>query len=310
MPWAEACELGAQIADAVAHAHAHGVVHRDLKPENVLLVADRMGSLQVKVLDFGIAHVKAQSALAPAAGRPLTVAGAVMGTPGYMPPEQALGQGVDERADLYAIGVMLWELLEGRCPFEGETFSEIVTKQMREPAPELAPVRGPAGLRDLVRALLQRAPAERPASAALVRDTLRDLAQRGQSSSPSALSAGRAGVHAAQTLLSSGSMPRRMRMLSRPRLRAAAAIAVCALLVVLMWSFSGSEDDVEQAERSAVGAEESTRRRSDSDGDQARGDERDAAAKRSAGRTREGHEKADKERPRERLKRAFDGLFK
>jgi serine/threonine protein kinase len=316
LPWSEACQLVAQIADAVAFAHAHGIVHRDLKPDNVLLVASGSELPQVKVLDFGIAHVKAQSALPSATGRALTVAGTVMGTPGYMPPEQAMGQGVDERADLYALGVMLWELLEGHCPFAGETFSEIFTKQIRDPAPELSTVRGPEALRELVRALLQRAPAQRPASAALVRETLRGLAQQGQNPaptanpSPSALAPRSPGVHAAQTLLSSSGIADRMRALPKSRLRAA-AIGACALLALLVWSLSDADEVDQQAARTAVGAERSTRKRAvDADRDEARGEAGPSSAERSSGRTREGSAKADKERPRERLKRTFDGLFK
>ena len=320
LPFREACQLIAQIADAVAHAHAHGIVHRDLKPENVLLVAGAEPP-QVKVLDFGIAHVKAQSALPAATGRPLTVAGTVMGTPGYMPPEQALGQGVDERADLYALGVMLWELLEGRCPFAGETFSEIVTKQMREPAPELTAVRGdmPEPLRELVRTLLQRTPADRPASATLVRDRLRELVQQEPAANSRTLAPHGSGLQAAQTLLSSTAIVERMRTVPKPWRRSAIVIA-CALLAVVVWGFSGSDADVDQTEGAAVSGERSSDEPSDdsseaddragTDRDGARGKARDSSAKRGSGRTREGRDKGDKQRPKERLKRAFDDLFK
>jgi tRNA A-37 threonylcarbamoyl transferase component Bud32 len=180
LAWPEACRLLAQVADALVTAHASGIVHRDLKPENVLLVQGDDGLPMVKVLDFGIAHVTAQSMAPAPAGKPLTQVGVVIGTPGYMPPEQAMGQGVDERADLYALGVMLWELVMGKGPFAGGSFTEIVTKQLSAAAPELAPPGrpAPAELRTLVSSLLDGAPAKRPAAAFLVRDTLRTLAQQ------------------------------------------------------------------------------------------------------------------------------------
>jgi serine/threonine protein kinase len=180
LAWPEACRLMAQVADALVAAHGSGIVHRDLKPENVLLVNGEDGLPMAKVLDFGIAHVTAKSMAPPEAGKPLTQVGVVIGTPGYMPPEQATGQPVDERADLYALGVMLWELVMGRGPFAAPTFSEIFTKQITSAAPELEPAgrAAPAELRALVRSLLETAPAKRPASALPVRDALRALAQQ------------------------------------------------------------------------------------------------------------------------------------
>ncbi len=177
----EACQIAAQIADAVAAAHASGIVHRDLKPDNVVLMPNEDGTQTVKVLDFGIAHVKAQNQAPTGSGRVLTRVGVVIGTPGYMPPEQATGQPVDERADLYALGVILWELLMGTAPFQGETFSEIVTRQLHAPGPQLtlSAEHAPEALRALIRALLERNPADRPKSAAEVRDALRTLALQG-----------------------------------------------------------------------------------------------------------------------------------
>src|SRR5690606_13746007 len=117
---------GMQVADALAAAHAEGIVHRDLKPENVM-VEERDGHLHARVLDFGIARVGG-----PAEGeaRGLTRVGAIMGTPGYMAPEQALGESVDARADVYALGVMLWELAVGRALFEEDELGAIVAAQL------------------------------------------------------------------------------------------------------------------------------------------------------------------------------------
>lgn len=179
LPWQQACELMEQMADAVAAAHAEGIVHRDLKPENVVLESSKTSQLLVRVLDFGIAHLRSESAVAQKAnsGAPLTRLGVVMGTPGYMAPEQAVGQAVDEGADIYALGVMLWELLAGHRPFTGETLTEIITKQFGATPPPL-PSDGqvvPEGLRVLLESMLRVQPEERVRSAVEVRDRLRTL---------------------------------------------------------------------------------------------------------------------------------------
>ncbi|MFI9275927.1 protein kinase [Kitasatospora sp. NPDC052896] len=109
---ARAVRLTADILDALGHAHEHGIVHRDVKPANVMVAPDG----NVKVMDFGIAH-----ALAPAAGTALTQAGMVIGTAEYLSPEQARGEPVDARTDLYSTGCLLYELLTGQPPFSAET---------------------------------------------------------------------------------------------------------------------------------------------------------------------------------------------
>ncbi len=190
--WPRACEVGAQVADALAAAHAKGIVHRDLKPENVLLEPRDDGSVLVKVLDFGIARVATvEGRPAPegaAPGRALTRVGTVMGTPGYMAPEQAMGESVDARADLYSLGVALWEMIAGRTMFDTRDLTAIVTRQLTQDPPKLRDVVGPAipeALDALVAALLARTPADRPASAAAVRDQLRALAFGASGSLPS-----------------------------------------------------------------------------------------------------------------------------
>jgi serine/threonine-protein kinase len=165
------------IVRGVAAAHAVGIVHRDLKPENVMLV-DRDGDRDyVKVLDFGIAKLGAS---APS-GAALTNVGAILGTPDYMAPEQALGGTVDARADLYAIGVMLYELLTGEPPFKGGAVT-LLRQHILDAVPELpAPVssRVPPGLQALVTRLMQKEPSARLASAndlvAAIDEALRDL---------------------------------------------------------------------------------------------------------------------------------------
>ena len=113
IPPVQCVELIAQILRGLEHAHARGVVHRDLKPENVFVTRDHDGREVLKIVDFGIAKL-----LDDKLDGLTTRVGAVVGTPAYMSPEQALGEDVDERADLYAVGIIAYELLAGRPPFE------------------------------------------------------------------------------------------------------------------------------------------------------------------------------------------------
>ena len=159
---AEAVSVLRDVATALEHAHARGIVHRDIKPENILL----SGRTAV-VTDFGIAKaLEASQTHAP--GATLTQAGVSLGTPAYMAPEQALGDVVDARADLYAWGVVAYELLAGRLPFlETSAQRLLVAHVMDQPAPlaSLVPS-APAPLVDLVMRCLAKDPAERPEHAA------------------------------------------------------------------------------------------------------------------------------------------------
>jgi serine/threonine-protein kinase len=164
---ARALAIARGIAMGIGAAHAKGIVHRDLKPENVMLVARDGDPDVVKVLDFGIARVEHRTA---EGGKPLTSAGAVLGTPHYMAPEQALGNTVDARTDLYALGVMLFEMLTGECPFQGSAVT-LLQQHLLMPAPALPPEvaeRVPLEARALVARLLEKEPKARFASAAEV----------------------------------------------------------------------------------------------------------------------------------------------
>jgi serine/threonine-protein kinase len=166
LPTARALMIARGIALGVAAAHAKGIVHRDLKPENAMLVTRDGDPDFVKVLDFGIARIERTGP----GGQALTSAGAVLGTPHYMAPEQALGSSVDARADLYALGVMLFEMLTGECPFRGAALT-LVRQHLLTPAPALPPTvaeRVPSEVRSLVARLLEKEPAARYASAAEV----------------------------------------------------------------------------------------------------------------------------------------------
>ena len=125
-----------QILRALEHAHAAGVVHRDLKPENIMLV-ERDGQRDVvKILDFGIAKVTQPQS----GGEALTQAGVIFGTPEYLSPEQALGEAVDARADIYAAGVILYEMLAGRRPFESEDKVKIISMHLSHAPPRIRDV--------------------------------------------------------------------------------------------------------------------------------------------------------------------------
>jgi len=183
LPWPVACELLAQVADALSAARGAGIVHRDLKPENILVETRDDGSFLAKILDFGIAHVMQPSSgpSDPQHGA-LTRMGVVMGTPGYMSPEQAVGDRVDHRTDLYALGVVLWECLTGRPLWDGPDITTIITKQLRDPVPAPREVLGdplfPRALDNLVVRLCARVVEERPQHAGLVRDELRSVARQ------------------------------------------------------------------------------------------------------------------------------------
>ena len=178
LPLADALAVAEQTAGALAAAHAAGVVHRDLKPANVLLVGggeggDRAGDVDVRLLDFGIAR-RDQSAR-------LTQTGASVGTPGYMAPEQVRGETAGPPADLWAVGVVLYEMLVGARPFTAETASaEIYNVLERDPPALGGRADVPPGVDALVAWLLEKAPADRPGSAAEVRQVVRFLATGGE----------------------------------------------------------------------------------------------------------------------------------
>ena len=148
LPVEQVLRYGQQMADALAHAHGRGVVHRDLKSANVVVTPEG----QVKVLDFGLAKRLTGEDLADAttvSRQSLTEPGAVAGTLAYMAPEQLRGQPADARSDIWALGVVLYEMAAGKRPFQGQTGFELTSAILNQPLPAAAAVgAGAAGRRD------------------------------------------------------------------------------------------------------------------------------------------------------------------
>lgn len=182
LPPAEAFHILRQILSALGESHARGIVHRDLKPGNVFLCNVHGDPNFVKLMDFGIAGMEQGRE-----AQKLTVTGAVMGTPAYMSPEQAQGKTVDARGDLYSCGVVLFEMLAGRTPFEADTLVSMLLAHVTQTPKRLSECG--ASFPDLPHAqrlidrLLAKSPSDRPASAAYVLAEL-DKIQSGQELSP------------------------------------------------------------------------------------------------------------------------------
>ena len=175
LPIETVLRYGAQIADAIGHAHEHGIVHRDLKSSNVVVTPESA----VKVLDFGLAKHLERDLGGNADGgrgtvrrlRRMTEPGVVMGTPGYMAPEVLVGQPADERADIWALGVILHEMATGALPFAGPTPMEFAAAILKEP-PAPLPARVSPMLRGIVQRCLAKEPGQRYQAAGEVRAAL------------------------------------------------------------------------------------------------------------------------------------------
>jgi serine/threonine protein kinase len=206
--------IGRQIALGLSEAHASGLIHRDIKPANIWLESRRQG--RVKLLDFGLARAAVDA-------QQLTQSGTIMGTPAYMAPEQARSENVDQRADLFSLGVVLYRLATGQLPFRGETtMSVLAALALEKPTPprEINPDLPPA-LADLIMQLLAKNPADRPASANAVVASLQAFEGEQKTDTP---------VDETARLVSA---PRTKRASSSTRLRRLMMAAAVALLVLL-----------------------------------------------------------------------------
>jgi serine/threonine-protein kinase len=178
VPVPRAVDIATQVADALEAVHEAGIVHRDMKPDNIFLTRRAGKDDYVKLLDFGVAKL-----LDEVIGeKPLhqTGVGAILGTPEYMSPEQAGGKGVDLRTDVYSLGVILYEMLTGRKPFQAKSYGEMVIKHITvAPIPpsqlDDAPQAVPEGLESLLLACLAKQPAKRPQGMKEIRERLLEL---------------------------------------------------------------------------------------------------------------------------------------
>jgi Tol biopolymer transport system component len=213
-------DIGERIADAISAAHEKGIVHRDLKPGNVLLTPGG----QVKVLDFGLAKLReSQSLDAELPTQQLTREGLVVGTVSYMAPEQAEGKSTDHRADIFSLGVMLYELATGRRPFSGDSNLSVLSSLLKD-TPKLASdvnAAVPASIARVLKACLQKDPERRLQSAKDLRNELRTIREE--------IGAGEAAAPAASPVA-----PRRMPA-AVPVLGALLGVAVM-VIVYLLWA--------------------------------------------------------------------------
>jgi hypothetical protein len=168
LPWSEVLEIALQVCAALKHAHDHGIIHRDLKPANLLRTAEGT----IKLTDFGVAKLFASA--------PLTITGGVVGTAEYLSPEQAAGKPVTRRSDLYSLGVVLYTLLVGHPPFQGQTFLDLLHKHRfarfdppRRYLPDL-----PYELDEVICQLLEKEPEKRPPDAQVLRRQLLHIKEK------------------------------------------------------------------------------------------------------------------------------------
>ena len=195
MPVSDVLSIARQIAEALGYAHERGVIHRDLKPANIMLTPGGA----VKVLDFGLA----KSAVLPGTGdaseqatlaRDPTIAGAVLGTPHYMSPEQARGEPVDARADVWAVGCVLYEMLAGRRAFDGHTATDVLAAVIKDgPGWDALPPSTPPNVRQLIHRCLEKDAERRPADMAEISGALAEVATGAVSRPTGRIAGGRRG---------------------------------------------------------------------------------------------------------------------
>ncbi len=164
----EAFNIAAQVCDGLQAAHSQGVIHRDLKSQNIII----SGANQVKIIDFGLAHTQQMQGL--------TATGLIMGTPEYMAPEQVSGKKVDERADVYSLGIILYELFTGRVPFTGPSAISIGFQQLKDPPqpPTSMNPQLPPAVEHVILKALQKDPMHRHRSVLELKEELEDAVRQ------------------------------------------------------------------------------------------------------------------------------------
>lgn len=224
LAWQEVCQWMAQVAGAVEAVHNAGMIHRDLKPSNIFLHQGSGGRSRIKLLDFGIARLADQSAL--------TMTGAAFGTPQYMSPEQIFAEPLDHRTDIYSFGVLLYEALAGRVPFDGEPLQ--VAMQHRNVAPPPIGSAVPPELETFILRLLAKDRTARPQTMAEIEQTLLAFVSS-PAVAPGSTNASAAREHAPVAAT---------RHASRMSVLAFGGVAVAlALVLVLIRGFGGDERD-------------------------------------------------------------------
>ena len=219
-PWParKVLDVAVQVAHGMAAAHSRGIVHRDLKPENIFLCDDGVA----KILDFGLARLVEQAGDSNETGEPITRENTVLGTVGYMAPEQVRGQVADHRADIFAFGAVVYELLAGRRAFAGDTSADITTAILIRDPPDLAQLQTvPAHLAQIVARCVEKRPESRFQSAS-------DLAFALKAVSMAAGTSGSAGV--ARSGLTGPGVSRRFRLVTVAGLALVVAAALGAML--------------------------------------------------------------------------------
>jgi tRNA A-37 threonylcarbamoyl transferase component Bud32 len=223
LPPRRALAIAANVADTLAAAHRAGIIHRDIKPENLMVVDD---NATIKVLDFGVAKFSG-----PRSGRSTeTMAGAIVGTPAFMAPEQLAGRDVDERVDIYSLGCVLYFMLSGELPFTADSFGDWVVQHLTmppRPLKALAPHLGDDVVR-LVMELLEKDPSKRPATMVAVKGRLNEL--EAAMTTTTALPTARARFSTVETISHGGAVAD-VADVSRRR-RAAAVVLTLAVVAV------------------------------------------------------------------------------
>ena len=171
VPYPRAVRIAVQCCHSLSEAHRHGIWHRDMKPENVIITQGKRGRDHVKILDFGIAKVRGEN-------QTKTQTGTIFGTPRYLSPEQTNDLEVDHRTDIYTLGVILYEMLMGEAPFDGESMVSVLMDIVQKPPPTFSEknpaVQVPESLEDVIRCSLAKYPGDRPASAEAFATALMD----------------------------------------------------------------------------------------------------------------------------------------